>query len=154
MLGILEQRRSHGLEHAPATRTRRRSRMRVNLQRVFGRTAGPEATVPAGSPRNHARQRRAPLGRTLAEAQPLLRTLPHPLRPPQGATVFGRGATGAAGGARRQVQAHARRACRPWFGPSKRASPRRVPGPCTRRPPSSWHPLSALLPAAVAPELR
>jgi len=128
--------------------------MRVSLQRVFGRAAGQEATVPAGSTRNNDRQRSAPLGRTLAEAQQLLRTLPQPLRQPQGETVFGRGATGAAGGARRQVQAHARRAFRPLFGPSKRASPRRVPGPGTRRQPSSWRPLSALLPEAVAPELR
>ena len=128
--------------------------MRVSLQRVFGRAAGQEATVPAGSTRNNDRQRSAPLGLTMAEAQQLLRTLPQPLLQPQGETVFGRGATGAAGGARRQVQAPASRAFRPLFGPSKRSSPRRVPGPCTRRQPSSWRPLSALLPEAVAPELR
>jgi hypothetical protein len=45
MLGIMEQLRYNGLDHSPATRTRRSSCMRVKLQLVLCSDDGQEETV-------------------------------------------------------------------------------------------------------------
>src|ERR1044071_6289233 len=45
MLGIVDQLRSNGLAHSPATRTRRCSRIRITLQRVLGSAEGQKETV-------------------------------------------------------------------------------------------------------------
>src|SRR2546427_12581844 len=83
MLGIVAQLRDHGLDHSPATRTRRSSRMRGTLQLVVCRDAGQEETVTEVMTRNKHRPRLAPLGWPLAEAHQLRRTLPpHLLQPP------------------------------------------------------------------------
>ena len=45
MLGIMDQLRYNGLDHSPATRTRRSSRRRVKLQLVLCSDEGQEETV-------------------------------------------------------------------------------------------------------------
>jgi hypothetical protein len=45
MLGIMDQLRYNGLDHSPATRTRRSARMRVKLQLVLCSDEGQEETV-------------------------------------------------------------------------------------------------------------
>ena len=45
MLGIIDQLRYNGLDHSPATQTRRSSRMRVKLQLVLCSDEGQEETV-------------------------------------------------------------------------------------------------------------
>ena len=45
MLGIVDQLQYNGLDHSPATRTRRSSSMRVKLQRVMCSDEGQEETV-------------------------------------------------------------------------------------------------------------
>src|SRR5256885_4320724 len=75
MLGIMEQLRDNGLDHAPATRTRRSSRMRVKLQLVMCSDEGQEETVTDVITLNKNSQRIEHLGLTLAEAKQLLSTL-------------------------------------------------------------------------------
>ena len=75
MLGIMAQLRYNGLDHSPATRTRRSSRMRVKLQLVLCSDEGQEETVTDVITLNKNHQRIEHLGLTLAEAKQLLSTL-------------------------------------------------------------------------------
>jgi len=45
MLGIVDQRRYNGLDHSPATRTRRSARMRVKRQLVMCSDEGHEESI-------------------------------------------------------------------------------------------------------------
>ena len=152
MLGIIDQLRDNGLDHAPATRTRCSFRMRVKLQLVLCSNEGQEETVTDVMTLNKNSQRLEPLGLTLTAATQLLRTLQQHLLPHQGDTVLARCATCADCGAPLTVKAQARRSFRPLLGTYKLASPRLEHGACTRRKTSSFRPLSALLTESVAPE--
>ena len=79
MLGIMEQLRYNGLDHAPATRTRRSARMRVKLQLVLCSDEGQEETVTDVITLDKDNRRIEHLGLTLAEAKQLLSTLQHHL---------------------------------------------------------------------------
>ena len=71
----------------------------------------------------------------------------------QVATFLDRCATCADCGALRKVKAHASRSFRTLFGTYTLDSPRLEHCDCIRRKTASFRPLSALLPASVAPEL-
>src|ERR1043166_8277148 len=75
MLGIMDQLWYNGLDHAPATRTRRSSCMRVKLQLVMRSDEGDEETITDVITLNKNSQRIEHLGLTLAEAKQLLSTL-------------------------------------------------------------------------------
>jgi hypothetical protein len=75
MLGIVDQLRYNGLDHSPATRTRRSSCMRVKLQLVMCSDEGQEETVTDVITLNKNSQRIEHLGLTMAEAKQLLSTL-------------------------------------------------------------------------------
>jgi hypothetical protein len=75
MLGIVDLLRYNGLNHSPATRTRRSSCMRVKLQLVMCSDEGQEETVTDVITLNKNSQRIEHLGLTMAEAKQLLSTL-------------------------------------------------------------------------------
>ena len=153
MLGIMDQLRYNGLDHSPATRTWRSSRMRAKLQLVMCSDEGHEETVTDVITLNKNSQRIEHLGLTLAEAKQLLSTLQRHLLQHQVDTFLDRCATCTDCGALRKVKAHASRSFRTLFGTCKLDSPRLEHCDCTRRTTSSFRPLSALLTESVAPEL-
>src|SRR5256885_10232587 len=153
MLGIVDQLRYNGLDHSPATRTRRSSCMRVKLQLVMCSDEGQEETVTDVITLNKNSQRIEHLGLTMAEAKQLLSTLQQHLLQQQVDTFLDRCATCADCGALRKVKAHASRSFRTLFGTYKLYSPRLEHCDCIRRKTSSFRPLSALLTKSVAPEL-
>jgi hypothetical protein len=69
MLGVMEQLRYNGLDHSPATQTRRSFRMRVKLQLVICSDEGHEETVTDVMTLNKHSQCIEHLGLTLAEAK-------------------------------------------------------------------------------------
>src|SRR5262249_24486163 len=107
MLGIVDQLRHNGLDHSPATRTRRSSRMRVKLQLVLCSDEGQEETVTDVITLNKNSQRIEHLGLTLAEAKQLLGTLQQHLLQHQVDTFLDRCSTCADCVALRKVKAHA-----------------------------------------------
>ena len=153
MLGIMAQLRYNGLDHSPATQTRRSSRMRVKLQLVMCSDEGQEETVTDVITLNKNNQRIEHLGLTLAEAKQLLSTLQRHLLQQQVDTFLDRCSTCADCGALRKVKAHASRSFRTLFGTYKLYSPRLEHCDCIRRKTASFRPLSALLTESVAPEL-
>src|SRR5499433_2679994 len=153
MLGIKEQLRYTGLDHSPATRTRRSSRMRIKLQLVLCSDEGQEETVTDVMTLNKNNQRIEHLGLTMAEAKQLLSTLQQHLLQHQVETFLDQCATCADCGALLKVKAHASRSFRTLFGTYKLSSPRLEHCDCTRHKTSSFRPLSALLTESVAPEL-
>ena len=153
MLGIVDQLRYNGLDHLPATQTRRSSRMRVKLQLVLCSDEGQEETVTDVITLNKNNQRIEHLGLTLAEAKQLLSTLQHHLLQQHMDTFLGPCSTCADCGALLTVKAHASRSFRTLFGTCKLDSPRLEHCDCTRHKTSSFRPLSALLTESVAPEL-
>src|SRR5215510_16551085 len=153
MLGIIDQLRYNGLDHSPATRTRRSSRMRVELQLVICSDEGQEETVTDAITFNKNDQRVEHLGLTLAEAKQVLSTLQRHLLQHQVATFLDTRSTCAACGALLTMKAHASRSLRTLFGTVTLASPRMEHCDCTRQKTSSFRPLSALLTESVAPEL-
>src|SRR5512132_57154 len=124
MLGIMEQLRYNGLDHSPATRTRRNSCMRVKLQLVMCSDEGQEETVTDVITLNKNSQRIEHLGLTLAEAKQLLSTLQRHLLQQQVDTFLDRCATCADCGALLKVKAHASRSFRTLFGTCTLHSPR------------------------------
>src|SRR5256885_10804378 len=153
MLGIMEQLRDNGLDHAPATRTRRSSRMRVKLQLVMCSDEGQEETVTDVITLNKNSQRIEHLGLTLAEAKQLLSTLQRHLLQQQVDTFLDPCTTCPDCGALLKVKAHASRSFRTLFGTCKLDSQRLEHCDCKRRKTSSFRPLSALLTESVTPEL-
>src|SRR2546426_6330135 len=153
MLGIMDQLRYNGLDHAPATRTRRSSPMRVKLQLVMCSDEGQEETVTDVITLNKNSQRIEHLGLTLAEAKQLLSTLQRHLLQHQVDTFLDPCSTCPDCGALLKVKAHASRSFRTLFGTCKLDSPRLEHCDCTRRKTSSFRPLSTLLTESVAPEL-
>src|SRR5678815_6026377 len=93
MLGIVDQLRYNGLDHSPATRPRRSSRMRVKLQLVMCSDEGQEETVTDVITLNKNSQRIEHLGLTLAETKQLLSTLQRHLLQHQVDTFLDRCAT-------------------------------------------------------------
>jgi hypothetical protein len=116
MLGIMDQLRYNGLDHSPATQTRRSSRMRVKLQLVMCSDEGHEETVTDIMTLNKNNQRIEHLGLTLAEAKQLLSTLQHHLLQHQIDTFLDTCSTCADCGALLKVKAHASRSFRTLFG--------------------------------------
>ena len=127
--------------------------MRVKLQLVMCSDEGQEETVTDVITLNKNSQRIEHLGLTLAEAKQLLSTLQRHLLQHQVDTFLDPCFTCADCGALLKVKAHASRSFRTLFGTYKLYSPRLEHCDCTRRKTSSFHPLSALLPESVAPEL-
>src|SRR5215831_18026342 len=153
MLGITDQLRYNGLNHSPATRTRRSSRMRVKLQLVMCSDDGQEETVTDVITLNKNNERLEPLGLTLAEAKQLLSTLQRHLLQHQVDTFLDPCSTCPDCGALLKVKAHASRSFRTLFGTYTLHSPRLEHCDCTRRKTASFRPLAALLTESVAPEL-
>src|SRR5262247_420711 len=153
MLGIMEQLRYNGLDHSPATRTRRSSRMHVKLQLVMCSDEGQEETVTDVITLNKKSQRIEHLGLTLAESKQLLSTLQRYLLQQQVDTFLDTHATCPDCGAPLQLKARGSRSFRTLFGTFKVYSPRLEYCDCRRRKTSSFRPLSALLTESVAPEL-
>src|SRR5262249_2442714 len=153
MLGIMEQLRYNGLNHSPATRTRRSACMRVKLQLVMCSDDGQEETVTDVITLNKNNERLEPLGLTLAEAKQLLSTLQRHLLQHQVDTFLDPCSTCPDCGALLKVKAHASRSFRTLFGTYTLHSPRLEHCDCTRRKTASFRPLSALLTESVAPEL-
>src|SRR6266700_3185667 len=153
MLGIMDQLRYNGLDHSPATRTRRSSRMRVKLQLVMCSDEGQEETVTDVITLNKNSQRIEPLGLSLAEAKLLLSTLQRHLLQQQVDTFLDPCSTCPDCGALLKVKAHASRSFRTLFGTCKLDSPRLEHCDCKRRKTLSFRPLSALLTESVASEL-
>src|SRR5256885_6092760 len=153
MLGIVDQLRYNGLDHSPATQTRRSSCMRVKLQLVICSDEGQEETVTDVITLNKHSQRIEHLGLTLAEAKQLLSTLQRHLLQHQVDTFLDPCFTCSDCGALLKVNAHASRSFRTLFGTCKLDSPRLEHCDCTRHKTSSFRPLSTLLPESVAPEL-
>src|SRR5512144_974208 len=116
MLGIMEQLRYNGLNHSPATRTRRSSRMRVKLQLVMCSDEGHEETVTDVITLNKNSQRIEHLGLTLAEAKQLLSTLQRHLLQHQVDTFLDPYSTCSACGALPKVKPHASRSFRTLLG--------------------------------------
>jgi hypothetical protein len=127
--------------------------MRVKLQLVLCSDEGQEETVTDVITLNKNNQRIEQLGLTLAEAKQLLSTLQRHLLQHQVATFLDTRSTCAACGALLKMKAHASRSFRTLFGTFTLDSPRLEHCDCTRQKTSSFRPLSALLPASVAPEL-
>src|SRR4030095_13748702 len=119
MLGIMDQLRYNGLDHSPATRTWRSSRMRAKLKLVMCSEEGHEETVTDVIPLNKNSQRIEHLGLTLAEAKQLLSTLQRHLLQHQVDTFLDRCATCSDCGALLKVKAHASRSFRTLFGTYK-----------------------------------
>src|SRR5256885_9706532 len=153
MLGIVDQLRYNGLDHSPATRTRRSSCMRVKLQLVMCSDEGQEETVTDVITLNKNSQRIEHLGLTLAEAKQLLSTLQRHLLQQQVDTFLDPCTTCPDCGALLKVKAHASRSFRTLFGTCKLDSQRLEHCDCKRRKTLSFRPLSALLTESVAPEL-
>jgi len=153
MLGVMDQLRYNGLDHSPATRTRRSSCMRVKLQLVLCSDESHEETITDVITLNKNSQRIEHLGLTLAEAKQLLSTLQRHLLQHQVDTFLDQCSTCANCGALRKVKAHASRSFRTLFGTYKLYSPRLEHCDCVRRKTASFRPLSALLTESVAPEL-
>src|SRR5215813_5600599 len=122
--GIMAQLRYNGLDHSPATRTRRSSRMRVKLQRVLCSDEGQEETVTDVITLNKNHQRIEHLGLTMAEAKQLLGTLQQHLLQHQVDTFLDPCFACADCGALLKVKAHASRSFRTLFGTCKLDSPR------------------------------
>jgi len=127
--------------------------MRVKLQLVRCSDAGQEETVTDVITLDKDNRRIEHLGLTLAEAKQLLSTLQQHLLQHQVDTFLDTCATCADCGALLKRKAHASRSFRTLFGTFKLSSPRLEHCDCTQRKPSSFRPLSALLPESVAPEL-
>src|SRR5262247_3741573 len=153
MLGIMEQLRYNGLDHSPATRTRRSSRMHVKLQLVMCSDEGQEETVTDVITLNKKSQRIEHLGLTLAESKQLLSTLQRYLLQQQVDTFLDTHATCPDCGAPLQLKARGSRSFRTLFGTFKVYSPRLEHCDCIRRKTASFRPLAALLTESVAPEL-
>src|SRR6266516_4371218 len=124
MLGIMEQLRYNGLDHAPATRTRRSARMRVKLQLVLCSDEGQEETVTDVITLNKNSQRIEHLGLTLAEAKQLLITLQRHLLQHQVDTFLDPCSTCPDCGTLLKMKAHASRSFRTLFGTCTLDSPR------------------------------
>src|SRR6266853_5292599 len=153
MLGIMDQLRYNGLDHSPATQTRRSSRMRVKLQLVMCSDEDHEETVTDVMTLNKNSQRIEHLGLTLAEAKQLLSILQQHLLQQQIDMFLDTCSTCADCGALLKMKAHASRSFRTLFGTFTLDSPRLEHCDCTRHKTSSFRPLSALLTEPVAPEL-
>src|SRR5712664_3111265 len=153
MLGIMDQLRYNGLDHSPATQTRRSSRMRVKLQLVMCSDEDHEETVTEVMTLNKNSQRIEHLGLTLAEAKQLLSTLQRHLLQQQVDTFLDTCSTCPDCGTPLKLKARSRRWFRTLFGTFQFDSPRLEHCDCTRRKSSSFRPLSALLTESVAPEL-
>src|SRR5262245_54130753 len=153
MLGIMDQLRYNGLDHSPATRTRRSSCMRVKLQLVMCSDEGHEETVTEVITLNKNSQRIEHLRLTMVEAKQLLNTPQQHLLQHQVDTFLDRCSTCADCGALLKVKAHASRSFRTLFGTYKLYSPRLEHCDCTRRKTSSFRPLSVLPTESVASEL-
>src|SRR6266853_45572 len=154
MLGIMDQLRYNGLDHSPATQTRRSSRMRVKLQLVMCSDEDHEETVTDVMTLNKNSQRIEHLGLTLAEAKQRLSILQQHLLQQQIDMFLDTCSPCSDCGALLKVKAHASRSFRTLFGTCKLDSPRLEHCDCTRRQTSSFRPLSALLTESVAPERR
>src|SRR6266446_5992672 len=153
MLGVMEQLRYNGLDHSPATQTRRSFRMRVKLQLVLCSDEGHEETVTDVMTLNKHSQCIEHLGLTLAEAKQLLSSLQRHLLQHQVDTFLDTCSTCANCGTLLKMKAHASRSFRTLFGTFTLDSPRLEHCDCTRHQTSSFRPLSALLTESVAPEL-
>src|SRR5881397_240268 len=124
MLGIMAQLRYNGLDHSPATRTRRSSRMRVKLQLVMCSNEGQEETVTDVITRNKNSQRIEHLGVTLAESKQLLSTLQRHLLQQQVDTFLDTCSDCPDCGTPLHLKARSRRSFRTLFGTLQFDSPR------------------------------
>ena len=127
--------------------------MRVKLQRVMCSDDGQEDTITDVVTLRKDSQRIAHLGLTLREAQQLLNTIQQRLLPHQVDAFLDACATCPDCGTLLKAKGAHPRPCRTLFGTFKLARPRRFLCPCHRRKPTTCRPLTALLPASVAPEL-
>src|SRR5215471_862676 len=119
MLGIMEQLRYNGLDHSPATRTRRSARMRVKLQLVLCSDEGQEETVTDVITLNKNNERIEHLGLTLAESKQLLSTIQRHLLQQQVHTFLDSCSRCPDCGALLKVKAHGSRLFRALFGTCK-----------------------------------
>src|SRR5262249_24275979 len=124
MLGMMEQLRYNGLDHSPATRTRRSFRIRVKLQLVMCSDEGQEETVTEVITLNKNHQRIEHLGLTLAESKQLLSTLQRYLLQQQVDTFLDTHSTCPDCGAPLKLKARGSRSFRTLFGTFKVYSPR------------------------------
>ena len=145
MLGVACTLGENGLCYAPVTRTRRRPRMRVKLQRVLWNEEGDEETVTDGITRNKNTQRIEPLGLPLSEATQLLSTPQrHLLRQPVDA-LLNTYADCPDCGTPLHLKARSRRSLRTVFGTFQFDSPRLEHCDCTRHKTASFRLSSAII---------
>src|SRR5499433_2377750 len=119
MLGIMEQLRYNGLDHSPATRTRRSSCMRVKLQLVLCSDEGQEETVTDVITLYKNNERIEHLGLTLAESKQLLSTIQRHLLQQQVHTFLDSCSTCPDCGMPLKLKAHCSRSFRTLFGTFK-----------------------------------
>ena len=126
--------------------------MRVKLQLVMCSDDGQEDTSTDVVTLRKDSQRIEPLGLTLREAQQLLNTIQQRLLQHQVDAFLDACATCPDCGTLLKAKSALPRPFRTLFGTFKLASPRRFLCPCHRRKTTTFRPLTALLPASVAPE--
>lgn len=146
--------RMASIRDRPRNQPRRSASLRVTRQLVLCRDDGQEETSTDIVTVPKASQRLEPLGLTLREANPLLKTLQPRLRQHQVQAFLDAGSPGPDGGTPLQANGYQTRTFRTVCGPFKRSSPRLYPCGCQRRKPATFRPLTSLRPESVAPELR